>query len=275
MKAGNGNIALIEFLIRKIYKKVFHSGSCRGRTRIDCILCRIPLRAAKYDQTLPDKTERSQFMPCLSGNSPVRLFHCFSLSYFRIPCSSALASRVKTGIFTLIELLIVISIIAILAAMLLPALQKARSAARQAACINNQKQVGLAMLSYVGDCNDYFPPYKQRDVYTWVWNYGLYKESYNKNNKVYYCPEDTQMEPQYSRTSSPENTLKYPNALYTYHWISYGYSYIWAGTSRGVNTLRQASIYRSPQRHPMIIRRSKAAESATVRVNTCSATRVT
>ena len=117
-------------------------------------------------------------------------------------------------------------IIAILAAMLLPALQKARSTARQAACINNQKQVGLAMLSYVGDCNDYFPPYKQRDVYTWVWNYGLYKESYNKNNKVYYCPEDTQMEPQYSRTSSPENTLKYPNALYTYHWISYGYSYI-------------------------------------------------
>ena len=48
MKAGNGNITLIEFLIRKIYKKVFHSGSCRGRTRIDCILCRKPFRAVKH-----------------------------------------------------------------------------------------------------------------------------------------------------------------------------------------------------------------------------------
>src|SRR3954465_8429005 len=50
--------------------------------------------------------------------------------------------------FTLIELLVVIAIIAVLIALLLPAVQAAREAARRAQCINNLKQIGIALHNY-------------------------------------------------------------------------------------------------------------------------------
>ena len=65
-------------------------------------------------------------------------------------------SRLRRG-FTLIELLVVIAIIAVLIALLLPAVQAAREAARRAQCVNNMKQLGLALHNY-HSTNDCFPP---------------------------------------------------------------------------------------------------------------------
>ena len=60
--------------------------------------------------------------------------------------------------FTLIELLVVIAILGILAALLFPALSKGRQKAQGVYCLNNGRQMMVAMTLYTGDYRDFFPP---------------------------------------------------------------------------------------------------------------------
>lgn len=90
--------------------------------------------------------------------------------------------------FTLIELLVVIAIIAILAAILFPVFAKSREKARQASCVSNLKQIGLACMSYAQDFDE-----KNVPAFKWANNTDLYLwgdliQPYMRSYQLLVCP---------------------------------------------------------------------------------------
>jgi prepilin-type N-terminal cleavage/methylation domain-containing protein/prepilin-type processing-associated H-X9-DG protein len=159
--------------------------------------------------------------------------------------------------FTLIELLVVIAIIAVLIALLLPAVQAAREAARRAQCVNNLKQIGIAIHNYHDvvqklpwgagpwGWNDWsahvmmLPYIEQTNLYNAInFRNGCADNNCpNVNTTVVYrqiatilCPSDP------DRLTTPQGHVNYvgnagsaPNSFYGWNAVSQGATGPWAG----------------------------------------------
>lgn len=101
--------------------------------------------------------------------------------------------------FTLIELVVVISIISIMVALLLPAVQASREAARQTSCVNNLKQIGLAIQNFESQRKE-LPPSRNYDHYTsWAFlilpflEQTALPEQWNDRLKYYYQSDSARL----------------------------------------------------------------------------------
>lgn len=94
--------------------------------------------------------------------------------------------KTNRAAFTLIELLTVIAIIGILAAILIPVVGRVRDHARTAACTSNLRQLGLAVLLYANENDDFLPPSRHPSLEFW----NVFIEPYiSGEREVLLCPE--------------------------------------------------------------------------------------
>ena len=115
--------------------------------------------------------------------------------------------------FTLIELLVVISIIALLIALLLPALQGAREAARGMSCMNNQRQIAIAIHVYATENSGVLPQMDKID--RTLDDYNISREIEDGQSPIWTCPTA----PRLSFMTDPEPPITYAFSKNALVWV--------------------------------------------------------